>query len=51
VKVSALRCYLDEFGYRFDSCWREGEPFGFALERAANAQPLPYHRLVAETAA
>jgi hypothetical protein len=42
---------LGEFGYRFASYWREGELFGFLLERAANSQPLRYHRQVAEAAA
>ena len=51
VSAKHLSRYLDEFVYRFDRRWREGDLFGFVLKRAANAQPLSYHRLVAETAA
>ncbi len=50
VSPKHLPRYLDEFVYRFDRRWREGELFGFVLERAAHAAPLPYHRLVAEAA-
>ena len=50
VSRKHLQRYLDEFGYRFDRRWREGELFGFVLSRAAQADPLPYDRLVAEAA-
>ena len=50
VSGKHLPRYLDEFSYRFDRRWREGELFGFVLQRAAQGQPLPYHRLVAESA-
>jgi transposase-like protein len=50
VSRKHLQRYLDEFVYRFDRRWREGELFGFVLRRAAHAEPLPYHRLVAEAA-
>jgi len=45
-----LQRYLDEFSYRFDRRWREGELFGFVLRRAAQGQPLPWDRLTAEAA-
>jgi len=50
LRIKPLQRYLDEFVYRFDRRWREGELFEFVLNRAANARPLPYHRLVAEAA-
>jgi hypothetical protein len=50
VSGKHLPRYLDEFSYRFDRRWREGELFGFVLQRAAQGQPFPYHRLVAESA-
>jgi hypothetical protein len=51
VSGKHLPRYLDEFVYRFDRRWREGELFGFVLRRAARAEPLSFHRLVAEAAA
>lgn len=48
VSPTHLQRYLDEFGYRFDRRWRQGELFGFVLRRVAGRQPLPYRRLVAE---
>ena len=48
VSRKHLQRYLDEFVYRFDRRWREGELFGFVLRRAAHGEPLPYSRLVAE---
>jgi hypothetical protein len=48
VSPKHLGRHLDEFSYRFDRRWREGELFGFVLRRAAAGQPLPYRRLVAE---
>ncbi len=51
VSGKHLPRYLDEFVYRFDRRWREGELFGFVLRRAARGEPLSYHRLVAEAAA
>ncbi len=50
VSGKHLQRYLDEFTYRFDRRWREGELFGFVLCRAARSEPFPYHRLVAEAA-
>ena len=49
VSPKHLQRYLHEFVYRFDRRWREDELFGFVLGRAATGQPLPYHRLVAES--
>jgi len=49
VSHKHLSRYLDEFAYRFDRRWREGELFGFVLRRAACGEALPYHRLVAES--
>lgn len=40
--------YLDEFIYRFNRRWREGELFGFVLSRAVRGEPFPYSRLTAE---
>ncbi len=48
VSPKHLQRYLDEFSYRFDRRWREGELFGFVLRRVACGQPLPYRQLVAE---
>ena len=48
VSPKHLQRYLDEFSYRFDRRWREGELFGFVLRRVDRGQPLPYRRLVAE---
>jgi hypothetical protein len=48
VSDKHLQRYLDEFVYRFDRRWREGELFGFVLARATQGEPFPYHRLVAE---
>ncbi len=50
VSPKHLQRYRDEFVYRFDRRWREGELFGFVLRRAASGEPLPYHRLIAEAA-
>jgi hypothetical protein len=50
VSRKHLQRYLDEFVYRFDRRWREGELFGFVLNRAAHADPFPYQRLLAEAA-
>ena len=49
VSGKHLQRYLNEFVYRFDRRWREGELFGFVLRRAAHGEPFPYHRLVAES--
>lgn len=49
VSHKYLRRYLVEFAYRFNRRWREGELFPFVLRRAAQAEPVPYHRLKAET--
>ena len=49
VSQKHLQRYLDEFVYRFDRRWREGELFGFVLGRAVRGEPWPYHRLVAES--
>jgi transposase-like protein len=48
VSPKHLQRYLDEFSYRFDRRWHEGEPFSFVLRRVARGQPLPYRLLVAE---
>jgi hypothetical protein len=48
VSGKHLQRYLDEFAYRFDRRWREGELFGFVLARAVRGRPLPYARLTAE---
>ena len=40
--------YLDEFVYRFNRRWRDGELFGFILARSLENGPCPYHRLTAE---
>jgi len=50
VSRKHLQRYLDEFVYRFDRRWREGELFGFVLNRAAHGDPLPYQRLLADAA-
>ena len=50
VSAKHLPRSLDEFTYRFDRRWREGELFGFVLLRAVRGEPLPYARLVAEAA-
>lgn len=50
VSGKHLPRYLDEFTYRFDRRWREGELFGFVLNRAVQGAPLSYYRLVAEPA-
>ncbi|MCP5058019.1 MAG: IS1595 family transposase [bacterium] len=49
VSGKHLQLYLDEFAYRFDRRWREGEMFGFILARAVHGEPWPYHRLTAES--
>jgi len=48
VSGKHLQRYLDEFAYRFDRRWREGELFAFVLARAVRGHPLPYARLTAE---
>ncbi len=48
VSGKHLQRYLDEFAYRFDRRWREGELFGFVLARAVRGSPLSYARLTAE---
>jgi len=48
VSHKHLPRYLVEFTYRFNRRWREGELFHFVLRRAAQGDPLPYHRLTAE---
>ncbi len=48
VSRKHMPAYLNEFSYRFDRRWREGELFGFVLRRAARGVPLLYNRLVAE---
>jgi len=51
VSPKHLQRYLDEFSYRFDRRWREGELFGFVLCRVAQGQPLPYRQFVADRTA
>ena len=48
VSPKHLPRYLDEFSYRFDRRWREGELFAFVLRRVTQGHPLPYGQLVAE---
>jgi transposase-like protein/ribosomal protein L37AE/L43A len=48
VSKKHLPRYLDEFSYRFDHRWREGDLFLFVLRRVSRAHPLPYRHLVAE---
>ena len=48
VSPKHLPRYVDEFSYRFDRCWREGELFAFVLRRVTRGHPLPYGQLVAE---
>jgi hypothetical protein len=48
VSSKHLQHYLLEFAYRLNRRWRENELFFFLTRRAAQASPLPYHRLVAE---
>ncbi len=48
VTKKHMSLYLDEFIYRFNRRWREGELFGFVLARAVRGSPLPYPRLTAE---
>jgi transposase-like protein len=50
VSAKHLQRYLDEFTYRFDRRWNEGQLGDFILRRAATSAPLPYRRLVAEPA-
>jgi transposase-like protein len=50
VSPKHLPRYLDEFAYRFNERWREEELFERVLGRALGADPLPYHRLIAESA-
>jgi transposase-like protein len=50
VSGKHLQRYLEEFVYRFDRRWREGEMFGFVLRRAAQGKPLSYGCLVAAEA-
>ena len=50
VSGKHLPRYLAELVYRFDRRWCEGEIFGFVLQRAAQGEPFPYRRLVAERA-
>jgi transposase-like protein len=51
VSPKHLQRYLDEFSYRFDRRWREGELLGFVLRRVARGHPLPYRLLVADRTA
>jgi hypothetical protein len=46
VSGKHLQRYLEEFVYRFDRRWREGEMFGFVLRRAVQGKPLSYGCLV-----
>lgn len=48
VSPKHLPRYLDEFAYRFNERWREGELFERVLGSALAAGPFPYARLVAE---
>ncbi len=48
ISKKHMQRYLDEFVYRFNRRWREGELFGFVLARSLESGPLPYRRLTAE---
>jgi transposase-like protein len=48
VSKKHMQRYLDEFVYRFNRRWREGELFGFVLARLLESGPFPYHRVTAE---
>ena len=48
VSNEHLPRYLQEFEYRFNRRWREGQMFGFVLRRAVLGEPCPVDRLVAE---
>lgn len=48
VSKKHLPRYLQEFTYRFNRRLLEPDLFFYVLRRALRAEPLPYHRLVAE---
>ncbi len=48
VSHKHLDRYLQEFTYRLNRRWLENKLFFYLTRRAVEAQPLPYHRLVAE---
>ena len=50
VSHKHLHRYLQEFSYRFNRRWLEDKLFFYVTRRALQAEPLPYHRLVAEPA-
>lgn len=49
VSRKHLARYLDEFSYRFNERWRDGQLFDRVLASALSAEPLPYRLLVAES--
>jgi transposase-like protein len=48
VSPKHLQRYLDEFVYRFNRRGIEEKLFFYVARRAAEGDPLPYHRLTAE---
>jgi transposase-like protein/ribosomal protein L37AE/L43A len=48
VSPKHLQRYLDEFSYRFDRRWQEGELLALVLRSVVRGQPIPYRVLVAE---
>jgi transposase-like protein len=51
VSAKHLHRYLQEFVYRFNRRSLEHDLFFYVLRRAAQGQPLPYARLIAEATA
>jgi len=49
VSAKHLHRYLTEFVYRFNRRGLEHDLFFHVLRRAADAEPFPYHRLIAES--
>ncbi len=48
VSPKHLQRYLNEFVFRFDRRWQEAELFSPVLRCAIDANPFPYHELIAE---
>jgi transposase-like protein len=49
VSAKHLHRYLMEFAYRFNRRSLEHDLLFYVLRRAAHGEPLPYHRLIAES--
>jgi transposase-like protein len=47
VSVKHLPKYLDEFAYRFNRRWRDGELFYFVAQRLITTRPVTYAQIVA----